>query len=150
MVTLNRESNKKAIAATAIFLAAMLLAVGNARAGGSDTKGLSRSDSQGPVTVTATCMPPDKTTDEIRFIVKLNTHSVDLDRYQLGSFAFLRFDDGKEYKSLGAMRQGTGHHVVETLRFKGPVPKRAGEMTLILRDLGGVAERTLQWKLPVE
>ncbi|MBE0602889.1 MAG: hypothetical protein IH611_04565, partial [Deltaproteobacteria bacterium] len=135
MVTLTRESNMKAGAVTTIFLAAMLLAVGNARAGWSDTEGLSRSDSQGPVMVTATYMPPDKTTGEIRFIVKLNTHSVDLDRYPMGSFAFLRFDDGKEYKSLGAMRQGSGHHVVETLRFAGPVPKGAREITLILRDL---------------
>lgn len=144
------ENNNKIKAAGILFIAAALLISVNARAVWSDTKGLSRSDSQGPVMVTATYIPPDKATDEIRFTVRLNTHSVDLDRYQSKDLAFLRFDGGKEHKSLAATRQGGGHHVTDMLRFAGPVPKGAGEMTLIIRNLGGVAERTLQWKLPIE
>jgi len=150
MVTRTLENNDKTMMAGIIFLAAMLLLSGNARAVWSDPKGISRTDSQGPVTVTATYMPPDKTTDEIRFAVRLNTHSVDLDRYRLEDFAFIRFDGGDEHKSIGTTRQGSGHHVTEALRFAGPFPKGAGEMSLIIRDLGGVTERTLKWKLPFE
>lgn len=149
MVTLTLGTSKKIMAASILFLAAVLLSV-NAREGWSDTGDLSRSDNQGPVMVTATYLPPDKTTDELRFTVRLNTHSVALDQFRSADLVFLRFDDGAEHKSLGAARQGGGHHVTDVLRFAGPVPKGAGEMTLIIRNLGGVAERTLQWKLPVE
>lgn len=150
MVALILENSKKTIAASNLLMAAMLLISVNARGGWSDTQGLSRSDNQGPVMVTATYIPPDRKTDEIRFTVKLNTHSVNLDRYRSEDLVFLRFDDGKEHKSLGVKREGGGHHVTDMLRFAGPVPKGAGEMTLVIRNLGGVAERTLQWKLPVE
>jgi len=149
MVAPTLGNREKILAASILFLAAVLLSL-NAREGWSDTKDLSRSDSQGPVMVAATYIPPDKTTDEIRFTVRLNTHSVALDQYRSADLVFLRFDDGAEHKSLGATRQGGGHHVTDMLRFAGPVPKGAGGMTLIIRNLGGVAERTLQWKLPVE
>jgi len=149
MVALTLGNGKKIMAAGILFLAAVLLSL-NAQEGWSDTRDLSRSDSQGPVMVTATYIPPDKTTGEIHFEVRLNTHSVALDQYRSADLVFLRFDDGAEHKSLGATRRGGGHHVTEVLRFAGPVPKGAGEMTLIIRNLGGVAERTLQWKLPVD
>ncbi len=136
-------------AAGILLLAAMLLGL-NARAGWPGARDLSRSDEQGPVVVTATYVPPDRTTDEIRFTVRFNTHSVNLDGYRSGDLVFLRFDDGKEQKSLGTTRKGGGHHVTDTLRFAGPIPKGAGEMNLIIRNLGGVSERTLTWKLPVE
>jgi len=149
MVALTVGNREKILAAGILFLAAVLLSF-NAREGWSDTRDLSRSDSQGPVMVTATYIPPDKTTGEIHFQVRLNTHSVALDQYRSADLVSLRFDDGAERKSLGATRQGGGHHVTDLLRFAGPVPKGAGEMTLIIRNLGGVAERMLQWKLPVD
>lgn len=150
MVTLTLEDRRKTIATGVLFLAAVLYAGINVHAAWSDASGLARSDNRGPVMVTATYVPPAKATDEIRFTVRLNTHSVNLDQYRLGDQAAIRFDEGKEHKSLGATRQGSGHHVMETLRFAGPVPKGARKMALIIRDLGGVPERTLQWKLPVE
>jgi len=149
MVTLTLGNGKKIMAASILFLAAVLLSL-NARDGWSGTRDLSRSNNQGPVMVTATYIPPDKVTDEIHFEVRLNTHSVALDQYRSADLVFLRFDDGAELKSLGATRRGGGHHVTDLLRFAGPVPKGVGEMTLIIRNLGGVAERTLQWKLPVD
>ena len=147
MFPLTLGNNKKTIAAGILFLAAVLLISINARAGSSETKGLSRSDSQGPVMVTAAYIPPEKATDEIRFKVKLDTHSVDLDQYRLEDLAFIRFDGGEGKKSLGITRQGNKHHITNILRFAGPVSKGAGEMTLIIRNVGGVAERTLKWKL---
>lgn len=149
MLTQTLDYRRIIRAAGILFLAAIIL-VFSAQQGRSDAKGLSRSDDQGPVMVAATYVPPEGTTNEIRFTVRFNTHSVNLDRYRSEDLVFLRFDDGKEHKSLGAARQGGGHHVTDTLRFAGPVPQGAREMTLIIRDLGGVAERTLTWKLPVE
>jgi hypothetical protein len=134
----------------AMLLAAMLFLGANARPAWSATKDLSRSDLRGPVMVTATYLPSEKATDDIRIQVRLNTHSVDLAQYRLQDLASIRFDAGKEVKSLGVTVRGAGHHVPEILRFAGPVPKGAREMTLILRNLGDVPERTLQRKLPVE
>jgi len=149
MFKMTSDYSGKIRAAGILLMAATLLGL-NARAGWPGARDLSRSDDQGPVMVTATYVPPEGTTDEIRFTVRFNTHSVNLDGYRSEDLVFLRFDNGKEHKSLGAARQGGGHHVTDTLRFAGPVPKGAREMTLIVRNLGGVAERTLTWKLPVE
>ena len=49
-------------------------------------------------------------TDEPRFQVVLDTHSVNLDAYDLKSIAVLRDDTGKAYASTGVENKGSGHH----------------------------------------
>jgi len=81
----------------------------------------------------------------------MNTHSVNLDAYEMEKISFLRVDGGKEQKALGWFRpDGGGHHRSGVLKFAGPVPAGAQSLQVIIRGVGGVQERVFEWKLPLE
>ena len=89
--------------------------------------------------------------------VKLDTHAVDLDQYQLEKLAVLRDAQGGEIPALGLeSSSGSGHHREGVLIFPGmdasgkPVlSPEAKTLTLILRGIGGIPERMFRWQLPV-
>jgi hypothetical protein len=58
---------------------------------------LTQQDTQGAVTVSATLLTPDKPRAEGKLAVqvKLDTHAVDLDQYQLDNLAVLRNAQGR-------------------------------------------------------
>jgi Spy/CpxP family protein refolding chaperone len=113
-----------------------------------------RTDATGPVTVEATLLDPGKAGDRIRVEIVLDTHSADLDGYRLESLAALRTDTGKTLQPLGVESpSGSGHHRKGILVFpardtNGPVLAGAKALDLVVRDVGGVKERTLRWALP--
>lgn len=119
---------------------------------GVSQKSLKRTDKEGAVTISATYLNPlEKTnSNELHFEVKLDTHSVALDQYRLEELSFISFDNRPGQKSLGLNQKGAGHHITNILRFAGPVPEGAKIMTLIIRNVDDIAERKLEWKLPVE
>jgi len=80
---------------------------------------------------------------------KLNTHSVTLDQYKLEELSYISFDNRPEQRSIGLNPKGAGHHITNILRFAGPVPEGAKKMTLIIRNIGDIVERQLEWNLPV-
>ena len=142
---------KKTITATTI-LSFILAVAWTGTALGVSKRSLKRMDKEGPVEVTAIYLNPlEKAGDsELRFEVKLDTHSVDLEQYELKEISFISFDDGTESKSIGLNREGSGHHITNILLFEGPIPAEARTMTLIIRNVGDVTERSLEWKLPVK
>ncbi len=84
------------------------------------------------------------------FEVSMNTHSVDLDRYDLSRLAILRDDAGNEYRPLFWDSAPGGHHRQGTLTF--PVPDSLGRgeakhIEMVIRDIAGVKERVLKWEL---
>lgn len=89
------------------------------------------------VTVTATLTQ----TNETRFHLLLDTHTVDLSAYDLNASVYLETDDGIRVplSSDPSINERTSHHVDANLIF----PKTAGAFTLVLKDLGGVPERRL-------
>lgn len=91
------------------------------------------------VTVTATLRR-----DGLVFDVVLDTHTVDLASYDLVANSHLLVD-GQVLPPQGESRttDNTGHHVEGTLRFDG---ERHGQVVLVLRDLGGVPERRLEFQ----
>ncbi len=101
----------------------------------------------GAVTVTATWLAPG----EPSFEITLETHSVDLDGYDLAQLAVLRTDQGREVAAEVWDAPKGGHHRAGTLRFPATVdgmPVLGPEVrtiTLIIRDVAGVAERRLEW-----
>ena len=120
---------------------------------------LTQEDKQGAVTVTATLLTPDKprTDGKLAVQVKLDTHDIDLDQYQLEKLAVLRDAQGREVQALGLESpSGSGHHREGVLTFPGTdasgkplLSPDAKTLTLILRGIGGVAERAFQWQLPL-
>jgi Spy/CpxP family protein refolding chaperone len=120
---------------------------------------LTQEDTQGAVTVSATLLTPDKPREDGKLAVqvKLDTHAVDLDQYQLEKLGALRDGLGREIPAAGLeSSNGSGHHREGVLTFPGvdasgkpvlsPEPKT---LTLIMRSIGGVPERVFRWQLPL-
>jgi hypothetical protein len=93
----------------------------------------------GSVTVVVT---PQTTDDSVAFTVALDTHSVDLDGYDLREIALLRVD-GRELRPTAWDAPKGGHHRQGTLVFPASPP--GGSMELVIRDVAGIAERSFRW-----
>ncbi len=84
------------------------------------------------------------------FYVTMNTHSVDLDRYDLRELAVLRDNEGNEYSPTSWDSSPGGHHVRGMLSFTLPDSLEQGEteyIEIIIRDVDGIEERFLKWEL---
>ncbi len=110
--------------------------------------GLVQSNTGGAVTIDVEWV---KTGDgSLIFNVSMNTHSVDLDRYDLGKLAVLRDSAGNEYHPVSWDSATGGHHRQGTLAF--PVPDslsqgKARYVEMVIRDVAGIEERALKWEL---
>jgi hypothetical protein len=114
---------------------------------------LRRTNDEGPVEVTVLYLNPlrKEAGSELSFEVRMNTHSVKLDAYEMERISFLQVDDGAEQKALGWFKPGGGgHHRSGLLKFAGPIPSNTRSLQLIIRGIGGVKERVFEWKLPLE
>lgn len=95
------------------------------------------------VQVTPQILSPNK---PARFLIRLSTHSVELDQ-DLTVIAELRDERNRIYKAL--KWEGSppgGHHRSGTLTFS-ELQATAGRVTLIIRDVGSVAQRDFSWEI---
>jgi hypothetical protein len=99
----------------------------------------------GGVTVKVTYLNP-KGSDRSRFQVVLDTHSVNLDDYDLKTISVLRDDAGNTYSPTAAENKGGGHHRETTLSF-AKVASGAKRIELVIKDVAGVKERNFRWDL---
>jgi len=79
------------------------------------------------------------------FDVSMNTHSVELN-FDLKQLAVLKTDTSAGVKP-SAYQVGSGHHVESKLSFPADKIGGARMLTLILKNVSGVAERTFTWNL---
>jgi hypothetical protein len=93
-----------------------------------------------------------ETADSIAFKVVLDTHSVNLDTYDLSQLAVLRTPSGEEIAPLSWQAPPGGHHREGPLSFPAVagdgsplLQTDAGPLLLVIRDIAGVAERTFSW-----
>ena len=110
---------------------------------GAEGSQTARTVSGGGVTVKVTYLDL-KTDNDLRFQVALDTHSVNLDSYDLKTVTVLRDDTGKTYLPTGIESKGSGHHREAMLIF----PKMSGEakrIQIVIKDVAGVKERTFDW-----
>ncbi len=113
-----------------------------------------QSNSGGNVTIEVTWENPQEKNGPLTFSVAMNTHSVNLDGFDLSELAVLRNDSGQQVKPQQWEAPSGGHHRSGTLTFpfKGESGKPivgTGTKTLemVIRDVAGVKERVLQWKV---
>lgn len=112
------------------------------------TNGLVQSNAGGPVTIDVEWMGTEN--GLLTFAVAMNTHSVDLDLYDLRELTVLRDDTGREYPPASWDSAPGGHHRQGTLIFSIPDSLIQGEtkyLELFIRDVAGVNERVLKWEL---
>lgn len=121
--------------------------------GAAKPAGATQSNSGGNVTIEVTWENPRDTGAPLTFSVGMNTHSVNLDGFDLGKLAVLRNDRGQEVKPQQWDAPSGGHHRSGTLTFpskddSGKPMVGAGTKTLeiVIRDVAGVKERVLRWQ----
>jgi hypothetical protein len=85
-----------------------------------------------------------QTEHESRFSVVLDSHSVNLDTYDLKALSVLRDDTGLSMQPTGVENKGSGHHREITLTFPRPSVDRKW-LELVIKDIAGVKERTFRW-----
>lgn len=86
------------------------------------------------------------------FTVALDTHSVNLDSYDLRQLAVLRTDQGVEVSPSGWDAPNGGHHREGRLTFptttadgKQVLGQSTRTIELVIRNVAGVPERTFRW-----
>lgn len=129
------------------FLVGLLLGgfVGNSESFGAAAAGLTRTNSSGGVTVKVT-YPHSQNTEETRLEVVLDTHSVNLDAYDLKALSLLRNDSGKTYEPVRVENKGSGHHREIAIVFPKVSPP-AKRLELVIKDIAGIKERSFLWDL---
>jgi hypothetical protein len=81
------------------------------------------------------------------FKIALDTHTVDLDAYELARLVVLRVDGGADIAPASSEDATGGHHREATLTFDTDQPGGSfSEIELVVRDIGGKAERILRWE----
>ena len=105
---------------------------------------MAKHDRQGPVTVALTLLTSPGDESPVRVKVVLDTHSVALDGITLQRAVVLLASDGREVapEALEAATGG-GHHREAILVF--PLGVATGSVRVVVRNVGGVAERTFTW-----
>jgi hypothetical protein len=130
-----------------VLIAGILLSgvVGGGESFGATAPRTSRTDSGGGVTVKATYLD-SKGTDDLRFQLVLDTHSVNLDSYDLKTISVLRDDAGNTYLPTAVGNKGSGHHREATVSF-AKIANGTKRVELIVKDVAGVQERVFRWEL---
>ena len=105
---------------------------------------LTKRDARGPVTVVATLMPPAAAGEPLRVKVALDTHSVGLDSVVFERAVALRKPDGTEVAPTAVEATGAGHHRQTVIVFPAPAPDTP--VVLVVKAVGGVAERVFTWE----
>ena len=112
------------------------------------SNGLVQTDTGGSVTIDVEWI---KMEDELHiFNVAMNTHSVDLDQYDLGELTTLRDDTDNDYPLVSWDSAPGGHHRRGTLTFTSPDSLSQWEtkyLEIVIRDVAGINERVLKWEL---
>ena len=133
--------------ALTVLLAGLFLSglLGSGESFGAAAADATQTVSGGGVTAKVTYLNP-RSNDDPRFQVVLDTHSVNLDGYDVKSITVLRDDAGKSYQATTAENKGSGHHREATLTFPKISPE-AKVLELVIRDIAGVKERVFRWDL---
>ncbi len=108
--------------------------------------GMVRSNTGGKVTIDVEWLGLDN--GVLNFRVAMNTHSVELDGYDLMNLSVLRDDMGNEYSPESWDSRPGGHHRKGTLTFPLPdslIQRETEYMEMIIRDVAGIESRTLMW-----
>ena len=99
----------------------------------------------GGVTAKVTFTNP-KGAEELRFTVALDTHSVNLDAFDLRASSTLHDDKGNRWAPSAVEKKGSGHHQTLTLIFPKPTGE-AKKVELIIKELAGIKERKFRWDM---
>jgi hypothetical protein len=130
-----------------VFVAGLVLGglLGGSEVFGAAATHATRTDSGGGVTVKVTFLDL-KASGDLRFQVVLDTHSVNLDGYDLKAISVLRDNAGNTYSPTAVENKGSGHHRETTVSF-AKVASGTKRVELVIKDVAGVKERIFRWDI---
>ena len=108
-----------------------------------------RSNSDGKVTIDVEYMGYNE--NLLSFNITMNTHSVELDQYDLAQLSELTDDKGNIYTPLSWDSKLGGHHRNGILTFSQPGSEGSPDtLELVIRNIAEIQERTFVWEsIPV-
>lgn len=112
---------------------------------GAAPAGFTHTDSGGGVTINVTYLHPQGA-NEIRFEVVMDSHTVNLDAYDLTALTFLRDETGEIYQPTQVNNKGSSHHREVTIVFPKVFPP-AKRLELVMKNVGRVEVRHFYWNL---
>ena len=102
-----------------------------------------QSNSGGSVTIEARLLGHQN--GSLVFEISMDTHSVNLNTYDLKQLAILRDDNGGEYNPIDWSSAPGGHHRSGKLVFAHP-DQSARTLELVISNVAGVSERVFRWQ----
>lgn len=96
------------------------------------------------MTVAVTLLAVEADSGSVKAKVVLDTHSVGLDGIAFEEAVTLRTAAGADVRPSSVELKGSGHHREAVVVFKAP----RGAVQIVMKNVGGVAERTFSWELP--
>ena len=105
-----------------------------------------KTDEQEPVLIKVTPTQLEKDAKEWKFNITFTTHSVELD-LDPTQIAVLVNDKGASFKPTGWEGPGPGGHHREGILIFNPIQPIPQYIKLIIRDVGGIPQRSLRWDL---
>lgn len=113
--------------------------------------GPTRINNSGEVTIEATLQSPlSPGTTRLSFSIDMNTHSIDLDQYDLKQVTFLRDNLKRTFRPSSWQSQSGGHHRAGILTFEESTPiieKDTSYVELVINNVAEVKERVLRWEV---
>lgn len=107
---------------------------------------LTRTDSQGAVAVKATIIPDKSNTKQLVFELELNTHSIDLSKYNITKASKIVFDEREESQEfIWKASSEDSHHMSGILTWAGQATVDFKEVSLKLEQIDNVPVRTFSW-----
>ena len=120
-------------------------------------KRITRTNSDGALTIDVTWLKPDDVSaaEKLTFEVRMNTHSVDLEQYDMARLSRLETNGGPSIEALGWFNPGGGgHHRYGLLKFSATGPDgsplilpETHFIEVVIQGVGGVPERRFRWDL---
>jgi hypothetical protein len=150
-----------AVASMVMMVGSVALASSPKVEGSQQAPGLSgkvtRSHSGGAITIDVSWLRPDDVSaaEKLTFEVRMNTHSVDLEQYDMADLSRLEVSGSPSIEALGWFNPGGGgHHRYGVLNFSAKRPDGSPVIQdetrfieVVIQGVGGVPERRFRWDL---
>ncbi|OGI82307.1 hypothetical protein A3I95_02830 [Candidatus Nomurabacteria bacterium RIFCSPLOWO2_02_FULL_44_12] len=104
----------------------------------------SKTDEQAAITVTVTPLDISPQSEEWKFNIIMNTHSVELNQ-DMTKIVVLLDDQGKEYKPLRWEGAEAGGHHREGILIWGVIVPMPKSVEIRIKDIGEIPERSFKW-----
>lgn len=111
-------------------------------------EGVVKTNNEGEVTIDVRYLGFKE--NSISFEIVMDTHSIDLDQYDLGQLSLLKDNKGNEYRPVSWDSKAGGHHRSGNLTFSLTVlADKINKIELTIQNIAGIKERVFEWQVNI-